>query len=450
MTHKGNTTLHGKNLVAKKRFSEDDFHKFVYEVGLKGVITSDFPIPVEDRPAAQSDGEEPAFEGEPAFELWRMMRERAVTRLAKLHDSIRYGQFIGSKIRLPTGEGKRMELDLLGTHEGGLFVLELKIDKTAERNAFSELFGYSNYIAEAAAASGRRDITNVLVAKLDNEITRHAFLYDLLIAGRDIIVYKPVWEHTVESLKLEPYLPDNAVFRRFSNRLLSHEAMSCVVASFHDLEGWYDSKEESNGINDYTKEHLSQVTTYAAQLMEAEGLHGFCVMRKPWQEHDFLEYRNSLIICAINPFEIFNEQSANVAILEQLTEVNQSAFFEVPRLGFLGRLIDIAQRAVRECLDHGLKADLECPLWSGMVTSTIEVAIQHLFGFRPTGIMREAYSSHLRTLYAANAAGQDFDLELLQGNEIFSWFRAWLFMEQCGFIGGAVRDEADDDVEDDV
>jgi hypothetical protein len=67
-----------------------------------------------------------------------------------------------------------MELDLLGTHEDGLFVLELKIDKTAERNAFSKLFGYSNYIAEAAAASGRRDITNVLGAKLDNEITRHA------------------------------------------------------------------------------------------------------------------------------------------------------------------------------------------------------------------------------------------------------------------------------------
>ncbi len=108
-----------KNLGAKRGFSEDDFHKFVYEVGLKGVITSDFPIPVEDRPAVQSDGEEPAFEGEPAFELWRMMRERAVTRLAKLHESIRYGQFIGSKIRLPTGEGKWMELDLLGTHEGG-------------------------------------------------------------------------------------------------------------------------------------------------------------------------------------------------------------------------------------------------------------------------------------------------------------------------------------------
>jgi hypothetical protein len=441
--------------MTEKKFSENKFHKFIYKVGLEAVITSDFPAPVEDESAAQPDDEEPAFADEPPFELWRVMRERAVTRLAALHDLVRYGEFIGSKIRLPTGKGKRkrMELDLLGTHEEGLFVLELKIDKTAERNAFSELFAYSNYIAEAAAASGRRDITNVLVAKLDNEITRHAFLYDLLITGRDIIVYKPVWGDTVESLKLEPYLPDNADFRRFSNRLLSHDAMSCVVASFHDLEGWYDSKEESDGVNDYTKDHLSQVSTYAAQLMEAEGLHGFCVMRKPWEEHDFPYYRNSLIICAINPFMILNEHSASAtAILEQLNEENQLAFFEVPMLGFVGRLIDIAKRAVGECLDHGKTANFECPLWSSMVTSVIEVGIKHLFGFRPTGILREAYSSHIRALYAAKAGGQDIDLELLQGSEIFNWSRAWIFMEQCGFIVGAAQaDDGDDgDVGDDM
>ena len=40
-----------------------------------------------------------------------------------------------------------MELDLPGRMaRTGLFVLELKVDKTAERNAFSELFGYSNVL----------------------------------------------------------------------------------------------------------------------------------------------------------------------------------------------------------------------------------------------------------------------------------------------------------------
>ena len=210
-----------------------------------------------------------------------------------------------------------------------------------------------------------------------------------------------------------------------------------------------NSKEENSGVNGYTKDHLSQVSTYAAQLMEAEGLHGFCIMRKPWEEHDFLYYRNALIICAINPFKIVNEHSPSAtAILGQIKEEKQSAFFEVPVSGFDGRLIEIAKRAVGECLDYGLTANLECPLWSSMVTSTIEVAIQHLFGFRPTGILREAYSSRLRVLYAAKAAGQDIDLELLQGSEIFNWFRAWTFMEQCGFIASAAPDEGDDEDED--
>ena len=138
--------------MTKKRLSENDFHEFIYKVGPQGLITSEFPSPVEDEFTAQSDGEEPAFEDEPPFELWRVMRERAITRLAKLHNLIRYGEFIGSKIRLPTEEGKRMELLPAGTHENGLFVLELKVDKTAEWNAFSELFGYSKRTPSARAA----------------------------------------------------------------------------------------------------------------------------------------------------------------------------------------------------------------------------------------------------------------------------------------------------------
>jgi hypothetical protein len=84
-----------------------------------------------------------------------------------------------------------MELDLIGTHDEGLFVMELKVQRSAERNAFSELFAYSNYIAGMFALSGHQDITNVLVANLDNKITKQAFLYDLLVSERDIIVYRP-------------------------------------------------------------------------------------------------------------------------------------------------------------------------------------------------------------------------------------------------------------------
>jgi len=56
------------------------------------------------------------------------------------------------------------------------------VDRAAERNAFSELFAYSNYVAGIFALSGHKDITNILVSTMDVKITRQAYLYDLLIA----------------------------------------------------------------------------------------------------------------------------------------------------------------------------------------------------------------------------------------------------------------------------
>ena len=39
-----------------------------------------------------------------------------------------------------------------------------------------------------------------------------------------------------------------------------------------------------------------------------------------------------------------------------------------------------------------------------MVSTGIEVVFTHNFGFRPTGVFREAYTGYLNSLYAVNAA----------------------------------------------
>jgi hypothetical protein len=340
-----------------------------------------------------------------------------------------------------------MELDLLGTHEDGLFVLELKIDRSAERNAFSELFAYSNYIAGIFALSGHQDITNVLVANLDNKITKQAFLYDLLINERDIIVYRPSFPGgNLESLQLDLYLPSDDDFRHFTNELLSHDAMSCVVISFHDLDGWFDSEENGGGLNDWTTEHLSGLSGYAAQLMEAERLHGFCFIRKPWREIP-CHYRNSLFICALNPFRIAEPNRAN-SILSQLDESEHESFLETPELAFEGRLIRLAQRTIKDCLTDDYSAEVVTPYWGAIVTDSQEVVFTHNFAFRPTGIMREAYSGFLNERYAREASGQGWsgDISILKINEIHNWLRAWMFMEGCGFKAGeTLDDEADGD-----
>lgn len=424
-------------------FSEDDVHKHLYTKGLEAVIVDcpEFDLPEVD---LTPDAEQCADEYD--FELWRIIKERAIAKLERLHGTIRYGTFVGTKIKLPTDNTKPMELDLIGTHEDGLFVLELKVERSAERNAFSELFAYSNYIAGIFALSGHQDITNVLVANLDNKITKQAFLYDLLINERDIIVYRPSFPGgNLESLQLDVYLPSDDDFRHFTNELLSHDAMACVVISFDDLEGWFDSEEEGGSLNDWTRTHLSALSGYTAQLMEAERLHGFCFIRKPWREIPRY-YRNSLFVCALNPFRIA-EPERSEAILSQLKESERSSFLETPELSFDGRLIRLAQRAIKDCLTHAYTANVETPYWGAIVTESQEVVFTHNFAFRPTGIMREAYVDYINDLYAREAAGEGWgeDVSVLKINEVNNWMRAWMFMEQCGFKAGEAFDDATED-----
>src|SRR6218665_3525358 len=236
-------------------FTEDQVHGYLYQAGLEKLI-ADCPQ-INDA----------AISVEEDFQLWRIIKQKTFAKIARIHNSVRYGNFIASKLKLPTDKTTPMELDLLGTHEDGLFILELKVNKPAERNTFSELLAYSNYIAEIFASSGRRDITNVLVANLDAKITRHAFLYDLLVADRNTIVYKPSFLGTeINTLRLDLYLPSDEDFKSFTNELLSHDTMSCVAVSFHDVDGWFDSKEDNSSVNDYTRDHLEKLSNYAAQL----------------------------------------------------------------------------------------------------------------------------------------------------------------------------------------
>ena len=251
-------------------------------------------------------------------------------------------------------------------------------------------------------------------------------------------------------MQLDLYLPSDDDFRHFTNELLSHDAMACVVISFDDLDGWFDSEEEGGNLNDWTKKHLSALSGYAAQLMEAERLHGFCFIRKPWLEIPRY-HRNSLFVCALNPFRIAEPKRTNTMLL-QLDENERDSFLETPELAFDGRLIRLAQRAIKDCLTDEYRANVETPYWGAIVTESQEVVFTHNFAFRPTGIMREAYVGYLNELYSREAAGNGWgeDVSILKINEVNNWMGAWMFMERCGFKAGKALDDEADHLSDDL
>lgn len=407
---------------------EEEAHGQLHRVGL-GAVIADHPL--VDRPfeAAEFGREN---EGAP-FEFWRVVKTRAIERLSRLHGLVREGTFAGSKVRLPVGEGRRMELDLIGTHEEGVFVLELKVQRSAERNAFSELFAYSNYVAGLYTMSGRRDVTNVLVATLANAITEQAYLYDLLINERDVVVYRPRFpDGSAGSLVLDLYLPSDDVFRTFANTMLSHDAMDCVAISFDDNPGWFDSEDDGGALNEHTHKYLTALAGHAAQLMEAEQLHGFCFVRKPWSEIPAY-HRNTLFLCATNPFRHPHSDKAD-AFMRQLSEEGRDQFADWPELGFASRLIRVAHRATANILPYGWATEVEVPLWSAIVVNPVEVVYTHNFGFRTTGLLREAYTAYLDDIYDCNARGETTeDMSVMKGEELGNWLRGWAFMEACGF-----------------
>lgn len=420
------------------KFSEHDVHDFLHRTSLEPLV-DDNALPAS---AAQLVEDETGH-----IPLWQIVKARVVERLLQLHATVRYGTFTGSKVKLPIDGSRPMELDLIGEHEGGIFILELKVDRGAERNAFSELFAYSNYVAQMFAMSGPRDITNVLVATLDAKITREAYLYDLLIGNRDVIVYKPVFaDGTLESLRLQLHIPADEDFQHLTNRLLSEQSMACVVGSFDDLRGWFDNKEFDQALNQYTRENLERLSCHLAQLMEAEALHGFCYVRKHWQELP-LSDRSSLILCAVNPFKVA-DRALSDPLLKQIHEDHHDSMFEAADFAFLDRLLVLVRRALEDCLPQGHRFDRETPAWSGMVRSMIETTFTHNFGFHATGLFREAYVANLNRLYERRAAGEDIDLSTMKAIELGNWFRAWVFIEACGFVEDEQETFEKDDSED--
>jgi hypothetical protein len=420
-------------------FNEADVQKHLQKAGLEAVIDDAEPRLDSALPAAINALDE---YDEPEFQLWKLLKEKAIEKLRYNHHLALDAQFLGSGVNLPIDNTRHMFLDLLGSHEDGLFILELKIDKPAERNAFTELLGYSNYIAGLFPGMGNKDILNILVTPLSAKIAKQAYLYDLLISDRSVILYQPEFPTgTADSLRLSLYIPDDDDFQNFANRLLSHDAMSCVIASFADIPGWieYDESNPST-LPSHTRDALQKITSYSAQLMEHEGLHGFCYVRKRWREIQKAiggEEQSDLIICALNPFRLIDMEKVSL-VTDQLSEDNRAIFTEGPELGFNGRLSRIAKRAVRDCIDATHSSWLEFPYWGGMVTQMVETVFADHIGFRPTGMFRDAYVGQLAATRRFNAAfpSSALDVERLQVDDIVNWLRAWQFMEACGFVAG--------------
>ena len=434
--------IKNKGLKMSKLY-ERDFHNFIFQKKKMELLIADAPL-LDSEIASTQDHLNTNYDNiysadDLEFELWKIIKKRCLEKISSIHQKIKYGHLIGSDIKLPTDSSKPMEMDLLGLHEDGIFIIELKTDSSAERNSFTELLAYSNYISETFPASGKKDTINVLIANLKPKITRNAYLYDLIIADRETIVYKPILENErLESLKLHIHIPSDDDFKHFTNTLISHDAFSAVVLSFNDMPGWFDSVETENKLSATTEKNLSIISSHTAQIMEAEQLHGFCFIRKRWEElNQNYQFENSIIICAINPFKNPEEEQL-CKLIEQLSEEDIGDFIEYPEKGFNSRLIKLAIRIQQECLDTPAHTEINTRNWNTLVHEFEEVVQTHNIAFHATGLLREAYTGYLEQIYKFDKESEyKEDISKFKAIELSNWFRAWLFMEKMSLTEDA-------------
>ncbi len=67
-------------------FSEDEVHTYLYQQGMEA-LTVDFPNLEQD---LKPDDE---------FELWKLIKQKAISKLSRIHDSVRYGEFIAVSLQ---------------------------------------------------------------------------------------------------------------------------------------------------------------------------------------------------------------------------------------------------------------------------------------------------------------------------------------------------------------
>lgn len=405
----------------KIKFSESVVHDFIYQSDWSGFFKDEAILETTTRVRPLE-----------SFELWRVIKHKVMERLSELHELVRNGELVGSKVKLKGTWPKPMELDMLGRHEEGIFVCELKVDSASERNSFTELLGYSQYVAELFAMSGHQDVVNVLIAPLFTQIARYGYLYDLLINERGTVVYQPIFDEEDElgSLRFSLHIPSDSEFRRFANQLISHKGMACAVRAFN-LEGKQFVENVDGSLPSRGAAQLEQLSRYAAQLMEADRLHGFCFVSKARPEHNNM-FDTLLYICATNPFT--TADAARWRMLEEQLK-DDNYLQEVAESGFHGRLITLLERALRMVGSPAL-GDLGTPDWNQVVENWTDLYSSHNLGFSPTGVFREAFSSYIDQQYRQNHHRPGtHDLPKFPMNALYDWGTAWMFMEQVGLRG---------------
>lgn len=216
-------------------------------------------------------------------------------------------ELIGCEVHLKKDTDSTIRADFLGILGGrnGLTVIELKKSKQTERQAYTELLAYGSHLKTIFSPMSKMDIAYVLISPMEERIVREATINSILYDKTNVIALIPKWkDNNINSLSLEPWIPSFEEIDNLTTSCFSDSNFDIFKVAWDALEGDWSPLEDGNDPDQNMIDKMNTISAYAAQLMEAKGIHGFVYTMQNWSETKKMGHLiNAVVIGGINPYK---------------------------------------------------------------------------------------------------------------------------------------------------
>jgi hypothetical protein len=276
--------------------------------------------------------------------------------------------FFGYEVPLKKENDSTTRADFLGILEGanGIAVIELKKSKQTERQAFTELLAYGSHLRTTFAPMSKMDIVYILISPMEERIVRDATIHNIIYDRNDIFALIPSWKKDdVTTLELTPWIPTLEEVSNLVEASFSQSNFDIFKVVWDGLPGEWSPEKERDNPTECMIERLNKVSAYAAQIMEARGIHGFVFASQAWSElRDIGHLTNSIILGGINPYKATKNRFLTT---EWSLKPKEADEVSIESISMLDIIPELAGNARKDNEDYNFLSDLSMT-WSNEIT----------------------------------------------------------------------------------
>lgn len=378
--------------------------------------------------------QEPSFEVKPkkapeSFEPWELLYYKTLEDYKHYYESLQTLVLFGCEVSLPKQNASTIRADFLGKFDGenGLVVCELKVSAAPERQAYTEMLAYANHVRSSFAPMGRCDIFYLLISPMEERIVKEATLNTLVYDHNRVVALIPEIGDTLDSLQFKLWIPSRNDFKLFSKTAFAFENIDTFKVCWRGIGKWSPSEKGADPTEEMIHQ-LNQVSSYAAQLMEAKGINGFvfCSQSFPGiRDAGFLE--NSITICGINPYKaaktkFYYEHGVSlkeaaqadiqyISIFNVFPSLKKQCTVENEKYNYWSEMsdvwssiideiaFDVQERLTQQLGTSFVERDRGGMDWEAYLNHSGEDVGCWNYDIRLTGIMREIYDLYNQNIY---------------------------------------------------